>query len=97
VGVVLIFGLLFGATVVLVAVDGGMVVDMVVDVDVVVEVDVIVGRWRPSARGVAGEEVDVNVKTNTTRSRGLDHITRCALRSEGSLRAMVLKGYRCWR
>jgi hypothetical protein len=47
VGAVLIFGLLFGATVVLVAVDGGVVVvvDVVVDVEVVVEVDVIAGRW----------------------------------------------------
>jgi hypothetical protein len=38
-----------------------------------------------------GEEVDVNVKTNTTSSRGLDHITRCAPRSEERLRAMVIK------
>jgi hypothetical protein len=34
------------------------------------------------------------VKTNTTRSRGLDHINKCALRSEVVGRVMVLKRYR---
>ena len=59
-------------------------------------VEVVVGGWL-SVWIVRGEVLDVNVKTNTTSRRGLDHINRCALRSDESLRAMVIKGYRCWR
>lgn len=59
-------------------------------------VEVVVGG-RLSACVVRGEALDVNVKTKTTSRRGLDHISRCALRSDESLRAMVFKGYRCWR
>jgi hypothetical protein len=59
-------------------------------------VEVVVGGWL-SVWIVRGEALDVNVKTNTTSRRGLDHINRCALRSDESLRAMVIKGYRCWR
>lgn len=59
-------------------------------------VEVVVGGWL-SVWIVRGEVLDVNVKTNTTSRRGLDHINRCALRSVESLRAMVIKGYRCWR
>jgi Na+(H+)/acetate symporter ActP len=42
-----------------------------------------------------GREVPVvNVKANTMRSSGLDHIKRCALRSVVGGRVMVLKRYR---
>ena len=59
-------------------------------------VEVVVGE-ELSVWAVRGEELDVNVKTNTTSRRGLDHISRCALRSDESLRAIGITGYRCWR
>lgn len=59
-------------------------------------VEVVVGGLF-SVWVVEGEVLDVNVKTNTTSSRGLDHISRCAPRSDEGLRAMVIKGYWCWR
>jgi hypothetical protein len=69
----------FWGTVVVVA--GAVVVVVVVVGDAGIPtgvVEVVVGGWL-SVWVVRGEVFDVNVKTNTTSSSGLDHITRCAL------------------
>jgi hypothetical protein len=68
----------------------------------VVVVTIVVGVERPSVVawrgrcGVPGEDVDVNVKTNTRSNSGLDHMTRCALLIEGRVRLMVHRRYRHW-
>jgi hypothetical protein len=85
-GTVFFFGVIFFDVVRIVVVVGVAASVEVVDVDVT--------WWWVVASGVRGEEAVVNVKTNTTSSSGLDHIKRCALRSEESLRVMVLKRYR---
>ena len=65
-------------------------------------VTIVVGVERPSVVawrgrcGVPGEDVDVNVKTNTRSNSGLDHMTRCALLIEGRVRLMVHRRYRHW-
>jgi hypothetical protein len=74
-----------------------VVIVVVGDVDPTIGIVEVVDGGRLSVWVVRGEALDVNVKTNTTSRRGLDHISRCALRSDESLRAMVIKGYRCWR
>jgi hypothetical protein len=76
---------------------GVVVVVVVGDVGTTMAIVEVVVDGAVSVCVVRGEVLDVNVKTNTTSRRGLDHISRCALRSDESLRAMVIKGYRCWR
>jgi hypothetical protein len=87
-----LWALVFGNVVVVVVL---VTVVVVVVVGASVEVvDTGFARCWVIACGVGGEEVVVNVKTNTTSSNGLDHIKRCALRSENGLLVMVLKRYR---
>jgi hypothetical protein len=60
---------------------------VVVVTNVVDDVRCVTALRRPWR--VSGEDVDVNVKTNTSSSSGLDHMTRCALLIEGRVRVMV--------
>jgi hypothetical protein len=89
VGAAVTAGVFFWSSVVVVVVVGDVGTTMGI-------VEVVVDRWL-SVWVVRGEACDVNVKTNTTSRRGLDHISKCALRSDESLRAIGITGYRCWR
>jgi hypothetical protein len=71
------------------------VVEVVGEVASSVVVVSLVEWWCCAGVCDVGRDVPVvNVKANTTSSRGLDHIKRCALRSVVGGRVMVLKRYR---
>lgn len=84
-----------GARVVVVVALGVGVVRCLVVVEVVLGVTTVAGRETEGTDVVVvtgAFEALVSVNANTSSSRGLDHMTRCAARKEDRRETMVLAG-----